>query len=223
MSRPTKSLGTITAVDALESRLSEEILGGRITPGSRIKESVVAAEHQVARHTVRAACTRLAGRGLLSYRENHGWSVPAFDRDEYEDVLLLRGALEDKAMQVLLERNEQPSAESEAALRAMLAVDEGVPWSIRLELDCALHQALVDQVGGRRLSRAYSDILQQFRLCRMQSVEWLEGIPLDEWKAMHVRMVAALRDRDAQQVHASLHEMASTPWETHLPVGQESH
>lgn len=209
---PRTQLSIVMTVDAIEERLREGILASVFPAGERIKESVVAAEYGVARHTVRAACTRLALAGLLVYRENHGWSVPKFDREAYEDVMLLRGALEDRALSELLRRGIQPNDETEAILETMLSIDESVPWPRRLEIDCQLHRSLVDQVGSPRLSKVYADVLLQFRLCRLQSLDWLETISDTRWKDMHLRLVRSLREGNRVHAHECLAEMEATPW-----------
>lgn len=201
---------TVSAVDAAEAYLQREVMSGRIVPGQKIKEAPLAASLGISRHTLRAAFARLEAVGLFVYRENRGWSVPVFDQAEYEDVLLLRQSLESSAYRLIWQRSISPDENVQRAVRRVLDVTENVPWAERLEADCELHQALVDLAGSRRLSRAFSAITMEFRLCRLQSLEWLEQLSLSDWKKLHTDLVDALGRRDAP-VDAESHFVAN-PW-----------
>ncbi|MEV7646856.1 GntR family transcriptional regulator [Arthrobacter sp. NPDC089319] len=205
-------LETVSAVDAAGAYLRREILRGAFEPGERIRESPLAASLGISRHTLRAAFARLESVGLVTYRENRGWSVPVFDRAEYEDILLLRQSLESTAYRIILERAIVPDARVEAALRRVQGVTEEVEWSERLEVDGDLHQTLVDLAGSRRLSQSFADMLIELRLCRLQSVEWLEQRGLEHWKQLHVDLVEALRRGDRAVLQDAGSHFASHPW-----------
>lgn len=201
---------TVSAVDAAEAYLRREVLSGRFETGQKIKEAPLAASLKISRHTLRAAFARLEAVGLLDYRENRGWSVPILDRAEYEDILVLRESLESTAYRLIKERAATPDARIQEALNRVLAVTDDVPWPDRLELDCALHQALVDLAGSRRLSQAFEALMIEFRLCRLQSIEWLEQVSLDDWKKLHSDLVEAVKHPEAP-VDLEAHFLAN-PW-----------
>ena len=210
----TGRLHTVSVVDALENRLREDIFAGSIPPGERIKEAPLAKRLEVSRHTLRAAMSRLENVGLLRYRENRGWSVPVFDREEYTDILLLRESLEASAYRVALEAGTKPGPAVDAAIDRILSMSEDEPWSVLIQADCEFHQAVVDMAGSPRLSKAFADMLDEFRLCRLQSVEWLEQLPLDTWKTKHHALVDALRRGDVKAVEQATHHFSSDPWKT---------
>ena len=206
-------LQTVSVVDALEGRLRLEIFGGNIAAGERIKEAPLAQELGVSRHTLRAALTRLENVGLLHYRENRGWSVPVFGREEYADILLLRESLESAAYRVVLSRKAKPGKDVERVLEQVVSMTEDDPWPLRLDADCDLHQVLVDLAGSKRISRAFADMMDEFRLCRLQSIDWLEHLSLDEWKEKHVALVEALRIGDVEAISlATSGHFTSDPW-----------
>ena len=201
---------TVSAVDAAEAYLRREVLIGRFEAGQRIKEAPLAASLRISRHTLRSAFARLESVGLLAYRENRGWSVPILDRAEYEDILVLRQSLESTAYRLIKERAVTPGDSIQEALQRVLDVTDDVPWPDRLELDCALHQALVDLAGSRRLSQAFEALMIEFRLCRLQSLEWLETVSLDHWKKLHSDLVDGIKHPDAS-VDVEAHFLAN-PW-----------
>lgn len=205
-------LQTVSVVDALQEHLRNDIFSGRIAAGERIKESPLARDLGVSRHTLRAALSRLENVGLLEYRENHGWSVPQFDQDEYADILLVREGLEKTAYKVAVSKGRKPDERVHAVLARIKSMDEQTPWSERIEADAALHQALVDLAGSPRLSRVFADMMDEFRLCRMQSLEWLEQLPVDRWVEFHVELIDDLSADEPDLATIAGNHFVATPW-----------
>lgn len=212
-----EKLQTVSVVDALEERLRAEVFSGGIEMGERIKEAPLAKELEVSRHTLRAALSRLENVGLLRYRENRGWAVPEFTQEEYDDILMLRESLETTAYRVAVDKGVKPGRRVDEAIARMREMSEDTPWFDRISVDCELHQALVDLAGSPRLSKAFADMMDEFRLCRMQSLAWLEQLPVDEWIALHEDLVTGLKadDRDPESI-AGTH-FTATPWNSPRP------
>lgn len=206
-------LQTISVVDALEGRLRQEIFSGSIPAGDRIKEAPLAQKLGVSRHTLRAALSRLENVGLLQYRENRGWSVPVFGKEEYSDILILRESLESSAYRIILAKQTKPGAHVEATLQDLLSKTAEDSWCERLDADCNLHQSLVDLAGSSRLSKAFSDMMDEFRLCRLQSISWLEQLSLEEWKKKHTELVEGLAAADIDAIaKATSGHFTTNPW-----------
>ncbi|MCS5478135.1 GntR family transcriptional regulator [Corynebacterium sp. YIM 101645] len=205
-------LQTVSVVDALQEHLRDYIFSGRIAAGERIKESPMAKQLEVSRHTLRAALSRLENVGLLEYRENHGWSVPEFDQEEYADILLLRESLEKTAYKVAVERGAKPDERVYEVLGRIKGMTQETPWAERIDADAALHQALVDLAGSPRLSRAFSDMMDEFRLCRMQSLAWLEQLPVDRWIEFHEELIEGLSSDDPDVEAIAGNHFVADPW-----------
>lgn len=208
----TAKLQTVSMVDALQEHLRTDILSGRIAAGERIKESPLAKQLEVSRHTLRAALSRLENVGLLEYRENHGWSVPQFDQAEYADILLVREGLEKTAYKVALSRGRKPDERVYEVLERIRGMSAETPWSERIDADAALHQALVDLAGSPRLSRAFADMMDEFRLCRMQSLDWLEQLPVDRWIEFHEELIEGLNSDDPDLDAIAGNHFVADPW-----------
>lgn len=224
MTAPTRrssQIETVSAVDAAAAILSDQIMSGVYRAGERIREAPLASEFGISRHTLRAALSRLETVGLLVFRENRGWSLPVFDQAEYEDILLLRQALESMAYQITVNHAIQPDQEVDAALQRMLDLGPDADWSERLKLDCALHQSLVDLAGSKRLSQAFSDMMTEFRLCRLQSADWLDEISLDRWKKLHVSLVDSVRCGDIAALEQAASHYQSSPWSTRAYMNED--
>jgi DNA-binding GntR family transcriptional regulator len=61
-----------TTVDALVRSIADDIVSGRLAPGSRLDEVSVATRHAVSRTPVREALGQLAAMGLIERRPNRG-------------------------------------------------------------------------------------------------------------------------------------------------------
>lgn len=205
-------LQTISVVDALEDHLRADIFQGKITANERIKEAPLAKELGVSRHTLRAALSRLENVGLLQYRENHGWMVPKFDQDEYDDILMIRESLETTAYRVAVEKGIKPGKQVDEVLARMKGMTENTPWFERINADADLHLALVDLAGSPRLSKAFANMMDEFRLCRLQSLEWLEQLPITKWITLHEELVNGLKATSPDPDKIAGNHFVTTPW-----------
>src|SRR5882757_8930710 len=107
-------LQTVSTVTALEDALEERILEGELAAGEHLRETELAAEYDVARHSLRAACDALVRRGLLVKRPNKGFFVPELNEDDAREIFELRRALEAPVVRMLAERKHVPATTQEA-------------------------------------------------------------------------------------------------------------
>jgi DNA-binding GntR family transcriptional regulator len=184
MTRPTVT----TAVDAVAQELRTAILGGRLSPGVRLREESLAEQFQVARHTLRAALRALAAERLVVIEPHRGARVATLGGPELEALFELRTALEVEAARLLAERRRPPpwpdrvaaaAAELDRLCTAFENADEsaapdddGVPHLDRAEVDAAhlaLHHALVAAAGSPRITQAHAALAAENRLVLLQS------------------------------------------------------
>jgi len=91
-------LSPAAASERVAAALREEILDGRIPPGSWIRQEEVAARLGASRLPVREALRMLAAEGLITVEANRGARVPALDRREVEVLYRMRERLEPLAL-----------------------------------------------------------------------------------------------------------------------------
>lgn len=58
--------------DEIRDSIQNDIMSGRLAPGERLDERLIAKRHKVSRTPVREAINRLAMNGLIEFRENRG-------------------------------------------------------------------------------------------------------------------------------------------------------
>ena len=153
-------------LDAL-LRLRDLILDGTINPGERLSELAVVDLLNVSRTPVRAALSKLEDEGLLEALPSGGYAVRAFTRQDIDDAIEIRGALEGMAARLAAERGV--AADQMAEARALLgSIDEIVDrptlseaqFQDYMELNERFHAALVAMAGSpplaKQLARSYA-------------------------------------------------------------------
>ncbi|WP_162186014.1 GntR family transcriptional regulator [Amycolatopsis jejuensis] len=200
---PVVPLTVVTTVDAVAAHLTERILNADLETGARLRESALAVDYNVSRHTLRAALARLTSAGLLVYGSNKGWRVRELNKDDFADIAFLRLGLELHALRAVAERGTGigPAKQS---LGEMLAMTEDTSWVRRLVVDMQFHRELVDEAGSPRLSAAYRDTQLSLHLYLVQRRDWFEPKSLQEWKDLHERLATTVESGDPERVEAVL-------------------
>ncbi|MGR3408557.1 GntR family transcriptional regulator, partial [Roseovarius indicus] len=98
MSSKSEPLFQPLARDALSQRiarmLTDAIVSGKLKPGERVAESVIAREFGVSRAPVREAARLLESAGLLVSHANRGFFVRTIDAEDLDSLYELRLCIE---------------------------------------------------------------------------------------------------------------------------------
>lgn len=181
----------------------EALLGGRLRPGTALRERTLATAFGATRGTVRKVLARLGDEGKLELRPNRGAFVPQPSAEDVRRVYEQRKVLECGIVALLAERlPRERLAPLEAALeRERRAHRDGRrDEAVRLAGD--FHLLLVDLFENRELSRALRELVARTQLfvALFESAEAGACAP-DE----HDEIVRALRRREpAAAVRAML-------------------
>lgn len=119
------------------THLREQIVSGRIAPGSKLRAEALANEMNVSRTPVRSALAVLSAEGLVTYGMNRGYTVQSMKLSDILDSIEVRAQLEGLGARLSVEMGW--SAEGLAYLeqtvgRARAILDEG-RWSEEIERD----------------------------------------------------------------------------------------
>lgn len=152
--------------DEVVDSLRDAILSGRLGPGERLREELLASSLQVSRGPVREAIQRLEREGLVVVYPRRGAIVARLSREDLDEVYSLRRALERLAIREAIRK-----AEPEHIAQMSFIVDEMVASSavsitpqLAAELDVRFHQALLESSGHSRLIRCWLDLRPQIHL-----------------------------------------------------------
>ncbi len=162
------SLGRLAAPSTTAERVAdavrEEVVEGRLRPGSRLPEQALCTRLGVSRNTVREALSQLVSERVLVREANRGVFVAVPDRAAVRDVYRARRLIEPAAVR----HGEAFGPAGVAAVRA--AVDEGraaaadAGWAGVASANQHFHRALVALAGSPRLDQHMGLLLAEMRL-----------------------------------------------------------
>lgn len=201
------------AASAIRRALADEIVTGRLAPGTRLEELDLAARFAVSRTPVREALRDLAAAGLVEARPRRGAAVASIDAEGisqlFEAVGHLEGLVARLAAQRMTALDRRRLVEIQAACkRAGRTRDRDAyarsnqdfhTWIAR----SARNAALADMVESTRLR------LQPFRNAAFRAVGG-QGDRIQSSIAEHESLVAAILDEDAEAAERAMRDHVAT-------------
>ena len=140
--------------------LRELILGGELTPGTRIAELWLVERLGVSRTPVRLALVRLAEEGLLDALPSGGYVAKDFSESDIIDAIELRGTLEGLAARLAAERGAGSALMAEArGVLARIDVALAMPalteetFAIYEHENARFHVLLAEMAGSALVAR----------------------------------------------------------------------
>ena len=80
--------------EAVVDRIRDMIVSGRLKPGDRLRQDELAATFGVSAMPIREALRQLQAEGLVTFEPRRGAAVSTLSVSEYEEIYLMREALE---------------------------------------------------------------------------------------------------------------------------------
>lgn len=153
-----------SSVDAVVDQLRENIIRGDMAPGERITEMELAAGLGIGRSTVRTALLELEKDELVVRKPYSAWAVSDITETKVREVYSLRGALEELAISLVVDRlGDEEKARLSAAFDVLGKAERGE--ADRTEADLNFHRTIVQLSGHSKLINVYEALLLQ--------VEWI--------------------------------------------------
>jgi DNA-binding GntR family transcriptional regulator len=190
--------------DRIAAGLREQILSGRLKPGSRIGQEALAAEFKVSRLPVRDALGRLESEGLIMLRPNSGAWVAKLDLRECIELYQIRERLEPLALSASVEHMPDSYINDLADIVETMANSRETEDFLRLDRE--FHLASYRYSGMARLNElveCYWNCTQHYRRA------YTNLQPYDNhWiiHAEHRLMIDAFRRRDKEGAQHLLYE-----------------
>ncbi|WP_395752745.1 GntR family transcriptional regulator [Prosthecobacter sp.] len=147
--------------DSTATRLRAEILNGTSAPGALLAESAVAKRLGVSRVPVREALFELEREGLVEFSPTGRAFVKDLTPQDFEELFVLRLALEPLASRLAAPALKEDSAKLErnlAATRRARSVQE-----VTL-LDLEFHQIILEASGNARLLKLWRSLRGELEL-----------------------------------------------------------
>ncbi len=182
--------------------IRDGILQGRLRPGERLKEDMIARELAVSRTPVREAIAMLQAEGLIEAPQHRGAQVRSYSPSELEEIYDLRSILEGYAARRAATRITD--AEITRLRRSCEAMEKLRPDDLEhLVLQNGIfHDTILDAADAGRLTA----MVTQVRAVPLvyQSYAWYTPDQLQLSLEYHWRVLAALERHDARRAERDM-------------------
>jgi DNA-binding GntR family transcriptional regulator len=194
-------------------RLRELIEQGRLAPGARLNERLLAAQLGVSRTPLREAFKVLATEGLVELLPNRGAIVTRLAPARLSEALVVMGALEALAGELACAAaTDAQIGEIRALHYEMLAYHARGDLAGYFKFNQAIHLKIVKYSGNGMLYNIYRALNGNVRRAR-----YMANLSKERWDAAvreHDEILAALAARDVKRIKALLsdhlaHKLAS--------------
>jgi len=165
MVRRRSAKGNVAIDGAVYGAIRQALLSGRLRPGTKLQEPVLARLLTVSRERVRKALHRLVHERWLEAVPNRGTFVPAPSVGELRELYEVRAILEDAVVAKLARTAGNGSAEKlrEHVAKERSAVKSG-DRSRLFGLSTEFHALLAEHSGNEQLSRTLKTLLPRSSL-----------------------------------------------------------
>jgi DNA-binding GntR family transcriptional regulator len=156
----------------VHEHLREEIISGRLTPGTELHEVALARTLGVSRGPIREALGRLATEGLVTIRPRRGAVVRALSNEEFIEAYQVREALEMMSVRLAVPKlTAEDLAAMERLIDDMASRGEAEDVQGFFEANTEFHQRFFEVAGNGMLSELYRQLRGQIDRHRLRSLE----------------------------------------------------
>jgi DNA-binding GntR family transcriptional regulator len=189
--------------DEVHRQILERVAAGTVPPGSRLRDTALAAELGVSRTPVREALLRLVREGVLAADMGRGFSVRPLDATEMQETGVVLARLEGLALELSGDIPAERLAEL-SELDQQLAAVRGNPERC-IDLDERWHRTLLQGCSNERLLSMIQSLWQVPRRYMRAYLQHEGHLSLSTQH--HARIIEALRrnDRDTAADRFSHH------------------
>jgi DNA-binding GntR family transcriptional regulator len=211
--------------DEVYRQILDGVHRGDPAPGSRLRDTAVAARLGVSRTPVREALIRLAREGVLDSDMGRGFRVPPLQAQEIGDTGQILGALESLAIELTTDfSDEQFDQLSEIDERLEHTRGDATRC---VDLEDEWHRALLQRCPNRRLLDLITSLRQISR--RYLAAYLRDSQPMALSTLPHQKILAVLRQHDrqavlrifAQQWRRGIEELQAWIGRTKAPTGEK--
>ena len=192
--------------DLVFNTLRQAILKGELKPGERLMEIQLAEKLGVSRTPIREAIRKLELEGLVIMIPRRGAEVARISQRSLQDVLEVRGALEELATDLACQRitDEELQKLQDAENHFKEVVAAGASEMEIAEADEAYHDIIYAASGNTKLVQMINNLREQMYRYRLEYIkdEAKRGTLIDE----HERILEAIKLRDIIRAKALMKE-----------------
>lgn len=194
-----------TRSNFLEERLAEEIINGRLLPGTRLEEQAIADRFKTSRTPVREALRRLAASGLIEMRPRRGVIVSTLTRDRLAQMFETMAELEGACARLAAERMTPAERKALAKLQQHGADIASANDSDAYEQhNRTFHAAIYHGSGNAVLEE--TTLAVRARLAPFRSAQFQIPGRVAKSNAEHDAVVQAIMVSDGEKAYAAMRD-----------------
>ena len=197
--------------DEIREQLIEDILSGRLPPGTRLVETRLAQQFGVSQAPVREALRDLAVLGFVVSSAFRATQVRQISQEELLEIYPIRAALEGVAARAAATRIDDASLkrleELIATMREAALRDD---HRAQASADAAFHHIIIVAAGNRMLEHVWQTMRLSVTTCVTHAVAHRS---LHEIAERHVSVLEALRAHDPVRAEAEIRRHIEEPGE----------
>ena len=191
--------------DVVFNTLREAILRGDLQPGERLMELQLASKLGVSRMPIREAIRMLEQEGLAVTMPRKGAEVAKMTLKGMEDVLEIRGALDELASQLACERiTEEQLVRLEARKQDFEASLKSGDVKLIAEADVNFHDVIYEATGNPKLVSLLNNLREQIYRYRVEYIKKVENHPI--LIKEHEAIYQSLLSRNQEDAKLSIRE-----------------
>lgn len=184
-------------VSEVADRITQAIVTGKLRPGVRLSESLLARQLGISRAPVREAARRLQQMGLLIYQPRRGFFVTRLTLPHIEDLYDVRLRLELYAGELFIARAGAVERRDLADyIERLRELSEDAPVGILAAADAGLHTRVCELTRNRVLLRLFQGLEAEIRLLIYFAHDLFNYADIH---VMHEEIVDALLDGDLER------------------------
>ncbi len=185
--------------DVVFQTLREAILKGDLRPGERLMELQLAAKLGVSRTPIREAIRMLEQEGLAVTIPRKGAEVARMTEKNMEDVLQIREALDELAVQVACDKMTDQQLENlTLAMKNFENAIQAGDLKKTAAYDVEFHDIIYESTDNPKLVTLLNNLREQIYRYRVEYLKEKENYPM--LIKEHETIVAALKEKNKERV-----------------------
>lgn len=198
--------------EEIRERVIDEILSGRLAPGSRIVEARLAEQFGVSQAPVREALRDLALFGFVVCSPFRSTYVRQISTEDLLQSYPVRAALESvAAREAALRMDDQTLAQLEEHIAAMRRAAEVNDHRAHVDADFAFHHTIIKAAGNDMLEHVWQSMRLATTTLVTHSMTQMTHRSMFEIGERHVAVLEALRSRDPLVAEAAMRKHIEEP------------
>ena len=146
------------------NQIREAIKSGKLKPGDRLIETVLAKEMNIGRNAVREAIRYIEKEGLIVTTPFKGAQVVEMSKNDLKDIYDVRNALETLALNTLaIKIDNEKTRVLDALVKEMKAVSKKGNLKAIIDVDLKFHRTICELSENKVLLEAWSGLSNRLR------------------------------------------------------------